>query len=52
MMLMFFVAGIIGMVIGTLVDGGTFDIRAILTFAVSAAVAGFATSLVMGCIKG
>ena len=52
MMLMFFVAGIIGMVIGTLVDGGPFDIQAILTFAVSAAVAGFATSLVMGCIKG
>ena len=52
MMLMFFVAGIVGMVIGTLVDGGTFDIQVILTFAVSAAVAGFATSLVMGCIKG
>ncbi|MCH7806985.1 MAG: hypothetical protein IH995_07575 [Proteobacteria bacterium] len=52
MMLMFFVAGIIGMTIGTLVDGGAFDIQAILTFGVSAAVAGFATSLVMGCVKG
>ncbi|MHA1543741.1 MAG: hypothetical protein ACTSU8_01245 [Alphaproteobacteria bacterium] len=52
MVIMFFVAGLVGMVIGTLVNGGTFDAMAILMFAISAAVAGLATSMIMGIVKG
>lgn len=52
--IMFFVAGVVGMFISQLVGGGIggIDVEGILKFAISAAVAGFATSLVMGCVKG
>jgi len=54
MVVMFFVAGVVGMAIYQLYPGGDggFDIQGILKFGVTAAVAGFATALVMGAAKG
>ncbi len=51
MVVMFFVAGVVGMAIHQLI-GGAFEIQAVLQFGVTAAVAGFATALVMGAAKG
>ncbi len=52
MVVMFFVAGLVASVLYQLVGGGGFDFEAILKFGVTAAVAGFATALVMGAAKG
>ena len=53
MVVMFFVAGLVGRTLGTFIIGdGDFNIEVILMFAVSAAIAGFATALVMGAAKG
>ncbi len=53
MVVMFFVAGVVGMLIFQFVPGGGgFNIQDILQFGVTAAVAGFATALVMGAAKG
>ncbi len=54
MVVMFFVAGLVGMAIFQALgmgEGG-FNIQDILQFGVTAAVAGFATALVMGAAKG
>lgn len=52
MLVMFFVAGLVGSLLYDLVGGGGFDIEGMLNFAVKAAVAGFTTALVMGAAKG
>lgn len=51
MVIMFFVAGLVGKVLMTLVDKGSWDLMPILMFGVSAAVAGFAAALVFGAAK-
>ncbi len=51
MVIMFFVAGIVAMVLNSLVGGGGFDPMTILMAGVKAAVAGFATALVLGAAK-
>ncbi len=52
MMIMFFVAGLVGMILWTVINGGMeFDFMAILKFAISAALAGLTTSLVFGAAK-
>lgn len=51
MVIMFFVAALVGRVLMTLVNGGAWDPMPFLWFAVSAAVAGFATSLMLGAAK-
>ncbi len=52
MVVMFFVAGLVASLIFNFVDSGGFDIEGMIRFAVKAAVAGFATALVMGAAKG
>lgn len=49
--IMFFVAGLVASVLGTLVTGGEFVPMDILMFGVNAAVAGFATGLMLGAAK-
>lgn len=52
MMVMFFVAGLVGFILWTLINGGgAFDFMAILKGAVGAALAGLTTSLVFGAAK-
>lgn len=51
MVIMFFVAGIVANILGTLVTSGTFDPMTILMAGVAAAVAGFAAALVFGAAK-
>lgn len=51
MVIMFFVAGIVGWILLTLVGGGAFDPMEILMAGVRAAVAGFAAALVFGAAK-
>lgn len=52
MMVMFFVAGLVGMILWTVINGGMeFNFMEILKFAVSAALAGLTTSLVFGAAK-
>ncbi len=52
MVVMFFVAGLVASLIYNFVNSGGFDIEGTIRFAVTAAVAGFATALVMGAAKG
>ena len=51
MVIMFFVSGIVGSVLYTLVGGGDFVPMDILMFGVKVAVAGFATGLMLGAAK-
>lgn len=48
----FFVAGLVGVILVQLVMGGAIDIMNAIRLAVTAAVAGLTTSLVMGAVKG
>ena len=52
MMIMFFVAGLVGGVIWMLMGDGGFDVMALLKAGIGAALAALTTSLVFGAAKG
>ena len=52
LMIMFFVAGLIGYVLGMLVGGGGFDAMALIKAGLVGALAALTTSLVYGSAKG
>jgi len=51
MMIMFFVAGLVGYVLGMLTGGGGFDAMALVKAGIVGALAAFTTSLVFGSAK-